>query len=310
MNGRAGILLILILIISFLVYRFYRKNFKQIVRGTVNLFTGAPKTGKTLLCDSSAAVDFKRRHRSWWILRNLFFRRDLEEPLFYVNSFFTFGNRFTGKKHRLDKCIRAIEKEHLLREKRFNYGSVICCTESSLIADSMDFNDKDRNARLSLFHKLIGHMTRGGALYYDTQSPLDNHYSIKRVVSSYYYIQKRRKILFWNILYVRELISKDIADSTFTTDVDDTMKKVIVGTWWFKHYDQYYFSYLTDSLDNSSVEPVFYLGSIITFNPLYEKLTDVKSVECKVVKRKLLVGYIKNIFGKKEKKNVKKNVKE
>ena len=53
---------------------------------------------------------------------------------------------------------------------------------------------------LSLFNKLIAHETRGGAIYYDTQSILDSHYSIKRVASTYLFIQKNINFFLFHVI--------------------------------------------------------------------------------------------------------------
>jgi hypothetical protein len=194
--------------------------------------------------------------------------------------FVTFG-RYNYKKpvskrnkpHRLDKNIRLIELQHLLRLKRFNYGSVIYVDESSLLADSQDYNNMIRNACLSMFNKLIGHETKGGYLFYDTQAPEDNHYSIKRVVSNYHFIQKSINLFFFRVLYVREMISKDLGENNFNDDIDTTTRKVLIFRWWYHHYDRYYFSYLTDKLPKTAKNPKFYKGALTSFNPLYRRLS-------------------------------------
>lgn len=53
-----------------------------------------------------------------------------------------------------------ITKDLLLRQKRFNYGSTILISECSLVADSMNYKDKDTNDILTIFNKLIGHETK------------------------------------------------------------------------------------------------------------------------------------------------------
>jgi len=270
---------ILGLILAIVLYVLYRKNFKRIVLGCVTLITGAVKTGKSLLGVWLSQKKYKHIHRVWWFKTHVF-KKKIEEPLYYTNTFVTFGhyNPFKpitkrNKRHKLDKNIRLIELEHLLRLKRFNYKSVIYVDESSLMSDNQDYKNEIRNATLSMFNKLIGHETRGGYLFYDTQAVEDNHYSIKRVVSNYHFIQKSINLFFFRILYVREMISKDYGENNFDDDIETTMRKVIVGRWWYKHYDCYYFSYLTDKLPNTSKLPKFYKGALTSFNPLYRKLS-------------------------------------
>lgn len=251
------------------VWFIYRKNFKKIKTPAVTLITGGVKCGKSLLSVKLAIKDFKKRHRIWWIKTKMF-RKILEEPLFYTNCTITFGNLKKHKPHRLDDCIRAVTLETLVRDKRFNYGSVIYINEASLMADNMDFANKERNCDLSLFAKLIGHETRGGCLYLDTQSVLDVHYAFKRVSSTYLFIQKNINLLLFHVLYVREMINTENGVNNFEDDVDCTTRKVLIP-WWYHHkYDRYEWSYLTDEL---GVEKSPFIGKqeLKSFNPLYIK---------------------------------------
>ena len=63
---RELILLLLILIGLVFLYFIYRKNFKKITLGAVNLITGGVKTGKSLLSCELSIKEYKRRHRQWW----------------------------------------------------------------------------------------------------------------------------------------------------------------------------------------------------------------------------------------------------
>lgn len=148
------------------------------------------------------------------------------------------------------------------------------------MADNMDYNNQERNVELSLYNKLIAHETRGGALYYDTQNALDNHYSIKRVASSFYFIQKNRNFLLFHVLWVREMISQDLGSNDFNDDIDTTTRKVLIPFWYHHKYDRYEFSYLTDDLPLDDEKPVFQSG-ITSFNPLYNKLGDKRKKETK-----------------------------
>ena len=264
--------IVAIIILVIVLYIIYRKNFKILKVPSVCLITGGVKTGKSLLSVYLSIKDYKRRHRKWWLLTHLL-KKDMEEPLYYTNVFITFGNRKRKKKHRLDHNIRVIKLEHLLREYRFNYKSVIYIQESSLMSDNMDFNNQPRNVDLSLYNKLIAHETRGGALYYDTQSVLDNHYSMKRVCSTYFFIQKNLNFLLFHVLYVREMINTENGVNNFTDDVDTTTRKVLIPFWYHNKYDRYEFSYLTDDLDTSNDENVYHHG-IVSFNPLYMEKAD------------------------------------
>jgi len=272
------IYVVLALILVIVLYVVYRKNFKNLKVPSVCLITGGVKTGKSLLSVKLSVKDYRKRHRIWWIKNLLRSKKKppLEEPLYYTNTFISFYSFIPkGKKreeYKLNKNIRMLELKHLLRMKRFNYGSVIYVCESSLMSDNQDFNNQRRNAELSMYNKLIGHETRGGALYYDTQSPLDNHYSIKRVMSTFFFIQKSLNLWLFRVLYVREMVSTDIAENNFNDDVDTTTRKVIIGRWWYKRYDRYYYSYLTDNLGKSTKKCKWYKGGLNSFNPLYREL--------------------------------------
>lgn len=270
---------ILICIGVIVLYILYRKNFKILKVPSVCLITGGVKTGKSLLSVNLSIKDFKRRHRKWWFVTHIL-RKDKEEPLYYTNVTISFKNikylldkDCFMKPHRLDRCIVRIDLNHLTRKVRFNYGSVIYIQESSLMADSMDFNDKKRNVELSLLNKLVAHETRGGALYYDTQSPLDNHYSLKRVASTYFFIQKNINFFLFHVLYVREMINTENGVNDFNDDVDTTTRKVLIPFWYHHKYDRYEFSYLTDDLPLNNYGVKVHDG-IKSFNPLYVELAD------------------------------------
>lgn len=268
-------LLVIVLIVAVLVgfvYFTYRKNFKNIKTPTVCMVTGGVKCGKTELCVKLVLKMFKRKVRAWWIKTHIF-KKVIEHPLLYTNAYITFGN---GKKpHKYDKYIRLITKESLLRKERFNYGSVIYIEEASLLADNMDFRDTDKNIDLSLFAKLIGHETRGGALFLDTQSPLDVHYAFKRVASTYFFIYKRLNFLLFDVLYIREMINTENGVNNFEDDVEVTMRKVLVPFWYHHKYDCYEYSYLTDDLPRSNKEFECYNG-LVSFNDKYIEHTTKK----------------------------------
>ena len=277
--------IVAICILAIVLYFIYRKNFKVLKVPSVCLITGGVKTGKSLLSVQLSIKDYRARHRKWWILTKIF-KKNIEEPLYYTNVKISFGSikrRFRlvkPKPHRLDKNIVQIKLSHFMREFRFNYKSVIYIQESSLMADSMDFNNLDRNVELSLFNKLIAHETRGGAVYYDTQSPLDNHYSMKRVCSTYFFIQKNLNLLLFHVLWIREMINTENGVNNFTDDVDTSTRKVLIPFWYHHKYDRYEFSYLTDCLDKDN-ETVPYCYGVVSFNPRYMQRADKRKKEIK-----------------------------
>lgn len=275
MANKEFITILLIVIGVLILYFVYRRNFKILKVPSVCLITGGVKTGKSLLSVNLSTKDYILRHRKWWFVHH-FLRKNLEEPMYYTNCYVRFG-RFHKK---LNDNVRYISLEHLNRDIRFNYKSVIYIQECSLMADNMDFNNKERNVDLSLYNKLIAHETRGGAVYYDTQSPLDSHYSIKRVCSTYFFIQKNVNFLLFHVLYVREMINTENGVNDFTDDVDLTTRKVLVPFWYHKRYDRYEFSYLTDDLPTMN-KPVPLHNGIVSFNNLYVQRSDKRKKEVK-----------------------------
>lgn len=268
--------LLIFLGLCFIYWRF-RKNFKFLKVPSVCLVTGAPKTGKDLLCSTLSKKDFKRVHRKWVIsslvLKIFRSKRTIEEPLYYTNVTSSFGSLKSKRKHKLDKCIRYLTLDSLLRQRRFNYKSIIYISEGSLVADNQYFNNQSMNIDLSLFCKLIAHETRGGKMYISTQSILDLHYSFKRVCSNFYFIQKSYNLLgLVHVLYVREMISNDLGANNFTDDLDTTTRKVIIPFWWHNKYDRYEFAYFTDDLDKSNEE--FVKNGLVSFNEDYIKHAD------------------------------------
>lgn len=140
----------------------------------------------------------------------------------------------------------------LERNTRPRYGSILYLCESSLVADSMLFKDKDLNDRLLLFNKLIGHETKGGYLVYDTQSVLDNHYAVKRCINSFLNIEKKTRLPFFLILKVSLMKFNDVgvAPETYIDDNGNVIAKpprtVIVPTRVWRKFDCYCYSVMTD----------------------------------------------------------------
>lgn len=273
-----AILIAIVLIAVIVLYFVYRKNFKILKVPSVCLITGGVKTGKSLLSVNLAIKDYKKRHRIWWWLTHVF-KKDMEEPLFYTNVEIRFKSIKRNKDgeyirtHHLDKNIVQVNLDHLMRIKRFNYKSIIYIQESSLMSDNMDWKDEGKNVELSLFNKLIAHETRGGKLYYDTQSPLDNHYSMKRVCSTYFFIQKNLNLLLFHVLYIREMINTENGVNNFTDDVETTTRKVLIPFWYHWKYNRYEFSYLTDDLEKDNKVAPYHYG-VVSFNKLYMERAD------------------------------------
>lgn len=235
------------IILGVILLIFLRKIFKIPNCGNMVLVTGGIKTGKSTLSVRMAYKTWKKQRlkvRIYNVLHVLFrrifkrfkYKKDL--PLLYSNI-------------PLNVPYVPLTVAHLKREVRFVYGSVAYFCESSLIVDSQYFNDKITNEELLLLVKLWAHETKGGYAFYDTQSISDNHYAIKRCLSSYFYIHHTIKTIpFFLVMLVRELkYSEDNTSvNTFESDVEDGLKIVIVPKRTWRLFDCYCYSVLTDHL--------------------------------------------------------------
>lgn len=318
-----GFIFLIIFIIIVVLYFTYRGTFKKITIQCINLITGAPKTGKSLLCADLVTRTYKKIHRQWWIKTHIF-RKDIEEPLLYTNVLFSFKNiknrdinpDYKRKAHRLDKNIRLLETDVLKRQKRIAYGSVVYIQEASLTSDNQDYLDNVVNILQSLFNKLFGHMGKGSILFYDTQNVLDCHYAIKRCCSSFQWIMKSRNFFFFRVLYIRELINSDSVSSSqnnFNEDVDMSVRRYIVWRWNYKKYDRYYFSYMTDDKPVSDITYDSAQKKVVSFNPLYiaagENATEkqLRDLEYQRTLDKAIKFYSEKLMAKDEYEKQKKN---
>ena len=216
--------------------------------GNMVLVTGGIKTGKSTLSVRMAYRTWKKqvfKVKVFNLFHKLFgkrckkFAEKKPLPLLYSNI-------------PLSIPYVPITKAHLERKVRFVYGSVAYFCESSLIVDSQYFNDKITNEQLLLLVKLWAHETKGGYAFYDTQSISDNHYAIKRCLSSYFYIHHTVKwIPGILVMYVREMkYSEDNSTvNTIQDDLEEGLKLVVVPKSTWKLFDCYCYSVLTDHLD-------------------------------------------------------------
>lgn len=220
------------------------KLFKIPKVGCVGLVTGGVKTGKSMLSVWLSVRRYKRTVFVWHIrcfLARLLRKPKPEKPLLYSNV------PLAG----VDYVLIPVE---LLERKLFRpaYKSVLYIQEASLLADSMYFKDMLLNERLLLFNKLIGHETRGGYLIYDTQAICDNHYAVKRCLSSYFWIHHNIKIPFFCVLFVREMFysaDDSLTVNTVGQDVENELKIIVIPKRVWKMYDAYCYSALTDDLE-------------------------------------------------------------
>lgn len=234
-------------IILFLVLLGYF-NFKKIKLPNVYLVTGAVKTGKSFTSVWLAVYKWKLQHLKWWLGKTFLFFipkfKKAEEPLLYSNI--PLANV---------KWVK-LEKDVILRKKRINYGSVVFIDEASLLISQFDYKNDLLNEQVQLFIKLFGHYSRGGYLIYNTQDLKDVHFGFKRCTSHMLYIHSSRKFPFITILKCRELISINDDDvqteNNFTEDIEEKMLNLFVWNKYYRCYDRYTFSALTDDLPISN----------------------------------------------------------
>lgn len=217
------------------------KTFKFPKVGSLVMVTGGVKTGKTTFSVSLAIRKYKqvlRRVKVRNVLARLFGKEPFELPLLYSNIPLTIP-------------YVPLTEDLILRNTRFNYRSIILCSEASLICDSQMIKDTELNEKLLLYHKLIGHELKGGCLIYDTQSIADVHYSIKRCLSEYFYIHHVHKwIPFFLVAYVLESRYSEDGSviSTDNEDLEVKLKRVIIPKRTWKKFDAYCYSTFTDNL--------------------------------------------------------------
>lgn len=236
---------LLLLILALIVVIVLTRKFKKPKISCMALVTGGVKAGKSTFSCALALSKYKsqvRKVRFANFFRRIFRKELFEKPLLYSNV-------------PLSCEYVPLTDDLLLRKQRFVYRSVIYAQEASLIADSQLIKNLDINQRLLLFNKLIGHETKGGYLIYDTQCINDNHYSVKRCISEYFYIHDTIKwIPFILLCHVRELRYSDDGQeiNVYEGDVEESMRTVLVSKRVWKMFDAYCYSVLTDHLPVAS----------------------------------------------------------
>lgn len=252
------IVLIGIVIIVFVVTWYMRKHFKVPKFGSLCVTTGGLKTGKSTFSLHLAYKTYKHNLRSVKV-RNFFaklFSKPLEElPLFYSTIPVGFPH------------VR-LTTELIERKERFAYKSVVWIDEATLLADSQLYKDQELNAQLLEFCKLFGHETKGGCLFFTSHCLTELHISMRRASSEYFHVHSLfRWLPFFMIATVREeRYSEDgTVVNTYDSDVEDTMKRVIIPKSIWKKFDCYCYSILTDHL------------------PVAKKVVEATSLKCEEV---------------------------
>ena len=208
---------IILIVVGVFGLWFYIKKVKHLKLGNFILITGGVKSGKTLLATSLAIKLYKKEYLRYRIAKFLHPKQDIEMPLIYSNL-------------PLNCDYVKLTTELLERQERFAYRSIILVSEASLVADSQNIKNMFTNNNLLLFNKLIAHETKGGRIIYETQSIEDCHYSIKRCISNYLYINSNISLPFFHMLDIRELVFENIGNVTnvFNNDAIEDTKKYFI----------------------------------------------------------------------------------
>lgn len=241
----------LVLILAIVAIVFLCRLFHVPKYGNLVLTSGEVKAGKSTLSFYLAKRKYAQALFSYKVQR------------FFLTAFSLFSKKARAKKEKQEmplfysnipcvvKNFSPLTTDLINRKKRFRYKSVIFVDEASLLSDSMLFKDLDLNERLQLFNKLIGHETKGGYLFYNTQSVDDLHFSTKRCCGAYFYCHHKVKIPFFVIIYAREMLyssdqggTVNVSESTLT----DSLVRIIIPKSIWKDFDCYCYSCLTDDL--------------------------------------------------------------
>lgn len=248
------VVLVVVGVLLFLYFRYFKiPKIKNVV-----FVDGAPGAGKTFYCVNLAIRLYKAELRRYRVRKGILFV--LSRLSFLKGVFARFADAYGSLREPMLysniplRCIKfcPLTMDILLRKVTIPYYSVILFDEISICVDQFDYKDRDVSDALKDFFKLSRHQFRGHVVI-DSQSVNDLHYSIKSVMSEYFYIHHRTKLPFISILSMQELAYS--ADSSannivnaFTDDLESTLKKVIVFNKYYRYYDSYCYSILTDSL--------------------------------------------------------------
>lgn len=254
------VFLVVVGVLGLLLLYFFIFKVKHLKTPDVFCVDGGVKTGKSLVCVMLAIKQYRKNVFKVHVAN--FFRRIAnrvrkfknkpirplhERPMLYSNMPL---NRVKYNDLTLDIILRKV---------RIPYKSVVLIDEASLLADSMSgmLTTKEKkeqfdfiNENLTLFIKLYGHYSRGGSLFYNSQQIVDLHFAFKRCTSTYLFIAKNRKFPFFCLLDVRECVHTEDGDTvnTITQDLDRDNRPLFVWKKYYKYYDRFYLSSLTDSL--------------------------------------------------------------
>lgn len=266
------------LIIIWLVI--YFKYFRMPKLNTINFVDGTNGSGKTQLCVYWSIRDAKREKRRYKIRKLIakIFKKEIDkEPYLYSNLALK------------DVPFVAVNKDLLTREKvRCSLNSIGLFDEYSLMADQnlCGKGNEEVCEKMRDFWKLCRH-EGFRHIFVNSQNISSVNYTLKDCISNYIYIHHRRKLLFFSIIYYREMTySRDdssIMNVFNNNQNNDEFMKCIVPNSVFKKYDSRAYSIFTDSLPVLDNEIVIEnrkdlkqnkLVSFMKLNYLYQNLDE------------------------------------
>lgn len=252
--GAIFFFIILVVIVVFLLWFFIFKV-KHLKVPDVYLVTGGVKTGKSFVSVYLAVRQYKRNCRKVrfqnfcikWIvnpIRKVFKKtpfKNKETPMLYSNM------------HLRNIKYNLLTLDIIKRKVRIPTKSVVLIDEVSLLADSMlayhKRDDKLMHEQLMLFVKLFGHYC-GGTLIVNTQCLADCHMAFRRCISTYLWIEHKRKYPFFSLMNVRELAHSEDNDivNNFERDTEIDNRPLFILNKYYKYYDYRCYSIFTDDL--------------------------------------------------------------
>lgn len=238
----------LFILAIFLYFRFFKiPKLRNLV-----FVDGTLGAGKSFYCVNLAIRLYKRELRAYRIRKALLTALSfvpkfkdaldaLERPMLYSN--------IPLRRVRMSNLTLDV----LLRKVRIPYRSVVLIDEMSLVADQFDYKDARITDALRDFYKLFRHATKGGILICNSQSTRDLHTSVKSCLSDYFYLHHRVKFPLFSVIWMQEMAYSADKDgqaivNARTGDIEAGLKMVLVPNKYFKYYDTYAYSVLTDGL--------------------------------------------------------------
>lgn len=246
------VILIIIFVVLFIIF----KRSKKFTFDSTVMINGCVGSGKSLLSVKIAINSINKAHHIWWRRTHIyskFFRnmKNEEEPLLYSNIPIK------------SKFYVPLSNDIILRQTRCHYKSVILIDESSLLATSLDYKDKDLSEHLQLFLKLVRHSLLGSYrniwgsypnVIINTQSKNDNHFAFDRTLNQVLYLTKSINLPFFKVVWCRDMLLIDSVVNDFEDDIKESLSSrwFLISKKFFKKYNSYSYEFLTRDLQKEN----------------------------------------------------------